>query len=82
MSWYKKAEYGSETQKKLSKDLTTRYGSGFGLSNVTKMRKLYQTYPILQTLSAKLSWSHYVELLKIEDPLERSFYLKESEREN
>lgn len=62
--------------------MTTRYGSGFSLSNVTKMRKLYQTYPILQTLSAKLSWSHYVELLKIEDPLERSFYLKESEREN
>ncbi len=49
------------------------------MSNVTKMRKLYLTYPILQTLSAKLSWSHYVELLKIDDPLERSFYEKEAE---
>ena len=77
-----KAEYGSETLKRLSKDLTLRYGNGFGLSNVTKMRKLYQAYPILQTLSAKLSWSHYVELLKIDDPLERSFYLKECEQEN
>lgn len=77
-----KAEYGSETLKKLSKDLTIRYGNGFGLSNITKMRKLYQAYPILQTLSAKLSWSHYVELLKIDDPLERSFYLKECEQEN
>lgn len=36
----------------------------------------------MQTLSAKLSWSHYVELLKIDDPLERSFYLKECEQEN
>ena len=77
-----KAEYGSETLKRLSKDLTLRYGNGFGLSNVTKMRELYQAYPILQTLSAKLSWSHYVELLKIDDPLERSFYLKECEQEN
>lgn len=39
-----KAEYGSETLKKLSKDLTIRYGNGFGLSNITKMRKLYQAY--------------------------------------
>ena len=77
-----KAEYGSETLKKLSKDLSIRYGDGFSLSNITKMRKLYQVFPILQTLSAKLSWSHYVELLKIDDPLERSFYLKECEQEN
>ena len=76
-----KAEYGSETLKRLSKDLTLRYGNGFGLSNVTKMRKLYQAYPILQTLSAKLTWSHYVELLKIDDPLERSFYEKQAEQE-
>ena len=52
------------------------------MSNVNKMRKLYLTFPILQTLSAKLSWSHYVELLKIDDPQERSFYLRECEQEN
>lgn len=44
------------------------------MSNVAKMRKLYLTNSILQTASAKLGWSHYVELLKIDDPLERSFY--------
>ena len=76
-----KAEYGSELLKKLSRDLTDLYGSGFGMSNINKMRKLYLTYPILQTVSAKLSWSHYVELLKIDDPLERSFYEKEAESE-
>ena len=77
-----KAEYGSELLKKLSRDLTDLYGSGFGMSNINKMRKLYLTYPILQTVSAKLSWSHYVELLKIDDPLERSFYEKEAESEH
>ena len=74
-----KAEYGSELLKRLSRDLTDLYGSGFSMSNVNKMRKLYLVYPILQTASAKLSWSHYVELLKLDDPLERSFYEKEAE---
>ena len=50
--------------------------------NINKMRKMYLTYPILQTVSAKLTWSHYIELLKIDDPLERSFYEKECEEEH
>ena len=77
-----KAEYGSSLLKKLSKDLTERYGAGFSMSNVNKMRKLYLTYPILQTVSAKLTWSHYVELLKLDDALERGFYLKACEDEH
>ncbi len=76
-----KAEYGSELLKRLSRDLTIKYGNGFGMSNVNKMRKLYICYPIMQTLSAQLTWSHYVELLKLEDPLERSFYEKECAQE-
>ena len=74
-----KAEYGSALLKRLSGDLTFRYGKGFSMSNINKMRKLYLEYPILQTVSAKLSWSHFVELLKLDDPLERSFYQKECE---
>ncbi len=77
-----RAEYGSRLLNQLSKDLTIRYGSGFSLSNINKMRKMYLTYPILQTVSAKLTWSHYIELLKIDDPLERSFYKKECEEEH
>ena len=77
-----KAEYGTSLLKQLSRDLSDRYGNGFSMSNVNKMRKMYVTYPILQTVSAKLTWSHYVELLKIDDPMERSFYEKESENEH
>lgn len=79
---HEKAEYGSETLKRLSKDLTVRYGSGFSWSNIYRMRQLYNAFPIFATLSQKLSWSHYVELLKIEDPLERNFYYKECKQEN
>lgn len=40
------------------------------MSNVNKMRKLYFTFPIVKILSVKLNGSHYVELLKIDDPQE------------
>lgn len=65
---HEKAEYGSFLLKQLSKDLCERYGEGFGHSNLIYIRKLYLTYPKSQTLSYFLSWSHYVELLKIDDP--------------
>lgn len=69
-----KADYGSQLLTKLSKDLTILYGNGFSVSNIYRMRELYIDYPIFATVSRKLTWSHYIELLKIEDPLERSFY--------
>lgn len=77
-----KAEYGSSLLKRLSYDLSLRFGKGFSHSNVNKMRKLFRTFPTLQTLSAKLSWSHYIEILKSDEPLEISFYMKSCEKEN
>jgi hypothetical protein len=73
------AEYGSETIKWLSHDLIERYGRGIGMNNISRMRQMYLAYPKCATLSHKLSWSHYVELLKIDDPQERSFYMNECE---
>ncbi len=46
------------------------------------MRKLYTSFPICTTLSCKLSWSHYVEILKGDDPLEISFYVTQCAKEN
>ena len=39
------------------------------------MRKLYVAFPKVQTLSGLLNWSHYVEILKGDDPLETGFYV-------
>lgn len=72
-----KAEYGKQVMKELSKELRKILGSGFSVSNLFNMRKLYVTYPKFQTLSGKLSWSHYCELLSIENDDERGFYEKE-----
>jgi predicted nuclease of restriction endonuclease-like (RecB) superfamily len=76
-----KAEYGTHLFGKLSKDLTTAYGKGFGRSNLLYMRKLYLTFQISGTLSHKLTWSHYYEILKADSPLEIGFYTKQTEIE-
>ncbi len=77
-----KAEYGKELLLRLSKDLKTRYGKGFSRSNLQYMRLLYTYYPKRQTLSGKLNWSHYVELLSISDDAGRAFYEKQCIAEN
>jgi hypothetical protein len=53
----------------LAKDLSLLHGKGFSRGNVLYMRLLYLRYPISQKPSHQLSWSHFVELLKIEDEL-------------
>lgn len=75
-----RAGYGKETIKQLSQVLSKEFGKGFSRSNLQNMRSLYLTYPKCQTLSGKLTWSHYCELLVISDPDRRSFYEKECER--
>lgn len=77
-----RAAYGENLLDTLAKDLTTEYGRGFSRSNLTYMRKLYIAFTISETLSHKLTWSHYFEILKIDDPLERQFYSKQCEQEN
>lgn len=73
-----RAEYGTQLLVNLAKDLTARRGKGFSRSNLNYMRKLYLAFPKCETLSHKLTWSHYFELLKCDDPLERQFYFTES----
>jgi len=72
-----KAEYGAHLLDNLSADLRLLHGAGFSHSNLARMRQFYLQYPIFATLSQKLSWSHYVELMKILDDNERSFYEKQ-----
>jgi len=73
-----RAKYGKQLVTDLSKRLTKEYGKGFSRSNLQNMRNFYLSYPICQTLSGKLSWSHYCELLSISNEQKRSFYEKET----
>lgn len=73
-----KAEYGKKILYDLSKELRKSLGSGFSVSNLQYMRRFYINYPKQQTLSVKLSWSHYCELLSIDNKDEIKFYEKDS----
>ncbi len=72
-----RAEYGKQLLVKLSKDLTIKNGRGFSRSNLLYMRKFYLLFPKSETVSHILTWSHYFEILKCDDPLEMNFYLKQ-----
>lgn len=76
-----RAEYGTQLFERLSRDLVQAYGKGFSRSNLLYMRKLYISFPISETLSHLLTWSHYFEILKAENDLEIGFYCKQCEKE-
>lgn len=79
-----RATYGKNLIKNLSKKLTNEFGKGFSERNIEQMRKFYKTYSIPQTVSAefKLSWSHYLILMRMENIEERNFYEIESIQNN
>lgn len=77
-----RAEYGKETLKNLSARLTASYGKGFSVENLDRMRYFYKTYSksstVLTNSEELLSWSHYLFLMRIDNPEERAFYEKEA----
>ena len=79
-----RAEYGKYMITELSKVLTKEFGKGFSKRNIEQMRQFYVTYAIAQTLSAqfRLSWSHYIKLMRIDDENERQFYEIETAKNN
>jgi len=61
------------------------HGKGFSLSNVYQMRQFFIRYPIFQTVSGKserLTWSHFCELIPIDNQIEREFYEIQCQNEN
>lgn len=80
-----KAEYGKNLIGELSLRLTAEYGKGFEKSSVFKMVKFYEEFSDFEkvmTLSQQLTWSHFVELLPIQDRLKRDFYAVMCKNEN
>lgn len=80
-----KAQYGKGLIKEISKKLVNKYGNGYGIRNIFRMVKFYEMFPnfeILPTLSTKLSWSHFVELLQIQNNSKREFYITMCLNEN
>jgi len=85
-----RAEYGSQLLTELSQSLTKEFGKGFSVTNLKQMRQFYVIYSKNitvekgQTVSDefKLSWSHYLKLMRIDNVIERKFYEIESFKNN
>jgi len=73
-----RAEYGDQTIKQLSKRLTKELGRGYSMTNLYNMRQFYNEHQIFQSVTGKLSWTHYCELMSVSDPQRRSFYEHEA----
>lgn len=72
-----RAEYGKQIIVSLGQQLTEEFGRGWSSRNVAYMLQFYETFPqleIVHTLSAQLSWSHFKQLITMNDPLQREFY--------
>ena len=79
----KRAEYGQKILQTVSAKLTDLYGKGFSERNLSNCISFYELFPELDpNLVDKLTWSHFVELLTLKDPLEREFYAEMTKLDN
>jgi len=72
-----RADYGKRVLRRLSRRLCDEFGKGFTYSSLTRMAKFHRCFPdkdIVATLSQQLSWSHFVELIKLDNQIQRDFY--------
>lgn len=80
----KRAEYGEKIVTPLASQLEQEYGRGFSrrnLFNMIRFAEVFSAPDIVQTLSAQLGWSHFLEITALKDPLQRDFYAEMCRRE-
>ena len=76
-----RADYGIQLIKSISQQLTTEFGSGYGVRNLAYFKQLYQYFPDWEILHARvqnLTWTHLKSILRVTDAEARLWYLKES----
>lgn len=83
---YERATYGKQVLKILSQKLCRKYGEGWSYSNLRQIRQFYLAYSNLTDsvcqIQFRLSWSHYLILMRIENHDERNFYEIEATQQN
>jgi predicted nuclease of restriction endonuclease-like (RecB) superfamily len=79
-----RAEYGQAIISTLSRQLSMDYGDGYSAKNLHRMVQFATVFPDAEkvaTLSRQLSWSHFKELIPLDKPHQREFYLEICRRE-
>ena len=62
-----RAKYGDGLIKEYSKRLTTDLGKGYSIKNLKRMRKFYLVFSKGSAVPTLLTWSHYLELLVLDN---------------
>ena len=73
----KRAEYGEEIVATLSQHLEAEFGRGFGQRNLFRMVRFAEVFPdpkIVSSLMTQLGWTHFLHIIRLDDPLKRDFY--------
>ena len=73
----RRADYGEEVVLTLATQLVKEYGSSFSMKNLRRMVQFAATFPdeqIVVSLKRQLSWTHFIALIPLKDPLQRDYY--------
>ena len=73
----KRAEYGEQIVAALAAQLTAEFGRGFSRQNLFRMIRFADVFPdeqIVSSLMRQLSWTHFIYIIPLDDPLQRDFY--------
>lgn len=73
----KRAEYGREIIVSLARQLVLEYGNNFSEKNLRRIIQFAEVYPskeIVVSLIRQLSWTHFIALIPLKEPLQREFY--------
>ena len=71
----KRAKYGNKLIKEYSERLTRELGKGYKVSNLKNMRQFYLIFKKRQALPGELTWSHYIELIRLNSMKEIDYYI-------
>ena len=74
--------YGEGIIKEYSKRLSKELGKGYGVSSLKNMRKFYELVSKSQTVSDFLSYSHYIELISLNNIDKINYYIKITVEQN
>ena len=73
----KRAKYGAGLIKEWGLKLSEKYSRNYDKSNLSKMRKFYTTFPIVDALRPQLTWTHYRYILPLKNANERKYYINQ-----
>lgn len=81
----KRAAYGERLLERVSRELSSEFGNGFGEPHLRNCRLFYKAYPteseIRYALRIKLTWTHHRAIMRVHEPKARAYYLREAEEQ-